>query len=273
MSGQLELNRLSLNQITTEQWNLEEAIEGCVRHEVPSISVWRHKLQEFGLKETKSMIQSAGLHVSSLCRGGMFPALHQAERKERIEENKRAIEEAAELNADVLVLVCGPAPDKDIAQGRNWVKEGIEEILPYAEEHGVKLGIEPLHPMYAADRSVITSMEEANSLIETLQHPALGVVADVFHIWWDPLVYQQIERASGKILGFHVSDWSVPLPDVFKARTMMGDGVIELKKLRQAVEQAGYHGPIEVEIINQAIWDSNPDEVMQTLKERFIQYC
>ncbi|WP_018923507.1 sugar phosphate isomerase/epimerase family protein [Salsuginibacillus kocurii] len=273
MKHEPSLERISLNQITTEKWDLKEAINGCVRHDVPWISVWRHKLNEYGLQESKKMIQESGLQVSSLCRGGMFPASSLPERKKRIEDNKRAVDEAAELGTDVLVLVCGPAPDKDIDTARKWVQEGIEEVLPYAEQHGVKLGIEPLHPMYAADRSVIVTMEEANELTEQFASPYIGVVVDVFHVWWDPNLYYHIDRARESILGFHVSDWPVPPPDLFKGRGMMGDGAIELRRIRQAVEAAGYHGPIEVEIINQAIWDTPGDEVLNTMKKRFVEHC
>lgn len=274
MSDQLQsIERLSLNQITTEQWNLREAIEGCARHEVPWISVWRHKIEEIGLKQSKKLIQDAGLKVSSICRGGMFPAPTAAERQERLDDNRRAIEEAAELGTDVLVLVCGPAPDRDIEQARKWVEEGIEELIPYAKQHGVKLGIEPLHPMYAAERSVIVSLAHANDIAEKHQPDEVGVVVDVFHVWWDPDVYNQIARAKGRILGFHVSDWIVPTPDMLKGRGMMGDGVIELRKLRKAVEAAGYFGPIEVEIFNQAIWDMQGDDVMKLMKERYLEHC
>lgn len=267
------IERLSLNQITTEQWNLKEAVEGCARNEVPWIALWRHKIEEIGLSQSKKLIQDAGLKVSSICRGGMFPAPTAAERQQRLDDNRRAIEEAAELGADVLVLVCGPAPDKDIEQARKWVEEGIEQLIPFAKNHGVKLGIEPLHPMYAADRSVIVSLAHANDIAEKHQPDEVGVVVDVFHVWWDPDVYNQIARAKGRILGFHVSDWAVPMPDMLKGRAMMGDGVIELRKLRKAAEAAGYTGPIEVEIFNQAIWDMDGDDVLKLMKERYLEHC
>ncbi|MCP3030262.1 sugar phosphate isomerase/epimerase [Halobacillus sp. A1] len=269
MSGNVDIKRLSLNQITTENWSLREAIEGCVRHDIPSISVWRHKISEIGLKESKNMIKASGLSVSSICRGGMFPAVNASERETRIEDNKRAIEEAAELGTEVLVLVCGPSPNKDLQESRKWVQEGIESLIPFAEQHQVKLGIEPLHPMYAADRSVITTLGEANKMQRMLGSRQVGVIVDVFHVWWDPFLYEEITRASGNILGFHVSDWKVPLPDIFKGRSMMGDGVIDIPRIRQAVEEEGYQGAIEVEIINQDIWNMPGDENLQMIKERF----
>ncbi|SDJ98157.1 sugar phosphate isomerase/epimerase family protein [Sediminibacillus albus] len=266
------MEKLSLNQITTEQWGVQEAVDGCVRAEIPWISVWRHKVAEIGLQESKRILQASGMKVSSLCRGGMFPAATAREREERLEDNRRAVEEAAELGTDTLVLVCGPGPDRDIDTSRKWVADGIDKLVPFAQSYGVKLGIEPLHPMYAADRSVISTLGQANTIAEQYHPGQVGVVVDVFHVWWDPELYQQIERASSRIVGFHVSDWVVPVPDMFKGRGMMGDGVIEINRIRQAVQTAGYHGPIEVEIINQAIWDRKGNEVLHEIKERYQQH-
>ncbi|UQZ82119.1 L-ribulose-5-phosphate 3-epimerase UlaE [Paenibacillus konkukensis] len=266
------IERLSLNQITTDRWSLREAVEGCARAEVPWIALWRHKVAEAGLAESKRLVQDAGLRVSSLCRGGMFPAATAAERQARIDDNRRAVDEAAELGADVLVLVCGPAPDKDIAAARRMVEEGIEQLMPYAESCGVKLGIEPLHPMYAAERSVINTLAQANTIAERYKPEQVGVVVDVFHVWWDPDLYAQIARASGRILGFHVSDWLVPVPDLLMGRGMMGDGVIDFRRIRQAVETAGYFGPIEVEIFNQTIWDMPGDEALALMKQRYLEH-
>ncbi|MCG3419426.1 sugar phosphate isomerase/epimerase family protein [Oceanobacillus jordanicus] len=266
------LKRMSLNQITTEQLNLEEAVQACTKAEVPWISLWRHKIEEIGLKQSKKLVKDAGLQVSSLCRGGMFPAATKTLRKKSLDENRRAVEEAAELGTDVLVLVCGSSSEHDIEACRGWVNEGIEELVPFAASHGVKLGIEPLHPMYAADRSVVVTLGEAMSLAEKYAPDQVGVVVDVFHVWWDSELYQQIERAEGRILGFHVSDWNVPITDTFKARKLMGDGVIDIPRIRAAVEKAGYQGPIEVEIMNEDLWNMAGDEVLATIKDRFVHY-
>jgi sugar phosphate isomerase/epimerase len=150
------------------------------------------------------------------------------------------------------------------------VEDGIAAIIPYAAQRGVKLGIEPLHPMFAGDRSVIVTLEQANSLVQRLDSPHVGVVIDIYHVWWDPNVYQQIALAQGHILGFHVSDWIVPPPDLLLGRGMMGDGIVELRRLRAAVEQAGYSDLIEVEIFNRALWDMPGDDVLALMKERFI---
>lgn len=268
-----DLTRLSLNQATTQHWSLREAVDGCVRAGIQWIGPWRDKIADAGgASESARLICDAGLRVSSLCRGGFFPAATEAERRARIDDNRRAIDEAAELGTELLVLVCGAAPDRDLDGARRMVEDGIAAVLPYAAERGVRLAIEPLHPMYAGDRSVIVTLGQANAMVERLASPRVGVAVDVFHVWWDPEVYTQVARAAGHILGFHVSDWLVPLPDVLLGRGMMGDGVIQLRRLRNAVESAGYTGPIEVEIFNKAIWDAPGDQVLARMKDRF-QHC
>jgi len=265
------ITRLSLNQITTERASLGETVDACARHGVPYVAVWRHKLAETGVERAVRLIRDAGIRVSSLCRGGMFPAATAAERAARIEDNRRAVDDAAALGADVLILVCGAAPDKDIAAARRMVADGITELVPYAQQRGVRLGIEPLHPAFAAERSCITTLREARCLAERFDPGTVGIVADVYHIWWDPEVFDEIARAAGRLVGFHVSDWLVPVQNVLMNRGVMGDGVIELRALRAAVEQAGYTaGPIEVEIMNEAVWDTPLDTLLPLIKERYL---
>jgi sugar phosphate isomerase/epimerase len=259
--------RLSLNQITTNRWSLAEALEGCLRAELPAIGIWRHKIAEVGLQESRRLVRQSGLHVSSVCRGGMFPAATAEERARRIDDNRRAIDEAAELAADTLVLVCGPPPDRDIAAARRMVEDAIAELLPYARERNVAMAVEPLHPMYAAERSCITSLEEANALADKL---AVGIVVDVYHVWWDAMLERELARARGRIRGFHVCDWLVPTPDMLMGRGMMGDGCIDIHRIRTLVEAAGYNGFIEVEILNQSIWDQPGDDTLKLMKERYL---
>jgi sugar phosphate isomerase/epimerase len=268
-----DLRRLSLNQATTQHWGMAETIGGCARAGVSLIGLWRHKVAEIGVAETARRIRSDGLQVSSLCRGGFFPAASDTERQQRIDDNRRAVDEAAELGASVLVLVCGPAPDRDLDGARRMVEDGVCAVLPYAAERQVRLAIEPLHPVFAGDRSVIVTLGQANTLAERLASPFVGVAVDVYHVWWDPEVYAQIARAGHRILGLHVSDWLVPPPDHLLGRGMMGDGVIELRRLREAVDAAGYAGPIEVEIFNQQVWDTPGDEVLRLMKDRFLNEC
>ncbi|WP_308639625.1 sugar phosphate isomerase/epimerase family protein [Paenibacillus silvisoli] len=268
-----DIGRLSLNQITTDRLSLPEAVDACLRADVPWIALWRHKIAQMpSLAEARRLIRDSGLRVSSLCRGGMFPAPTVEERRKRMDDNRRAVEEAAELGTDVLVLVCGPAAGKDIAGARQMVEEGIAELVAFAESHGIRLGIEPLHPMYAAERSVINLLSQANDIAERYRPEQVGVVVDVFHVWWDPALYEQIARAAGRIVGYHVSDWIVPTPDLLMGRGMMGDGVIELRRIRQAVEAAGYTGPIEVEIFNHAVWALAGDESLALIKSRYLEH-
>jgi sugar phosphate isomerase/epimerase len=272
VSTQIELARLSLNQMTTRDWNVREAVEGCARAGIPAIGLWREKVAEMGLKESARLVRAAGIKVSSLCRGGWFPSASLDERQARIEDNFRAVEEAAALGTEVLVLVCGPAPDRDISAARVMVAEALERLLPFAAQHNIKLGIEPLHPMFAADRSVITSLSEALKLVQRFASPYLGVIIDVYHVWWDAEVYSQIAAAGSAIFGFHVNDWLVPTPDMLNGRGLMGDGVIEIRRLRLAVDAAGYLGPIEVEIFNQQLWQRPGDHILELVRQRFLAY-
>lgn len=264
------IQRLSFNQITSKHATLKECVDACVQHGVGWIAPWRDRVAEAGLAQSVAMIRDARLQVSSLCRGGYFPAATAAERLARIEDNLRAVDEAAELGAGCLVLVCGPAPDRDIDGARQMVADGIAAVVPHARERGVKLGIEPLHPMFAADRSVIVTLAEAVELAAKFDAEVVGIVVDVFHVWWDPKLYEELRRASGRIVGFHVSDWAVPLPGIVTGRSMMGDGVIELRRLREAVDEAAYRGPIEVEIMNEAIWGQAVDVTFERMIERFV---
>lgn len=266
------LPRLSLNQITLNKLSLRECVDLCVKHNVKWIGPWRNKVAETGLNEAARIIKDAGLEVSGLCRGGYFPAATAKERLERIDDNLRAIEEAAKLGTRTLVLVCGPAPDRDIDGARKMVADGITAVLDHARACGVRLGIEPLHPMFAADRSVICLTDEALEIAQKFDATEVGVALDVFHIWWDPYLYSKIRKCAGRVFALHVSDWAVPLPDVFAGRSMMGSGVIELRRIREAVDAAGYSGPIEVEIMNHAIWDRPGDEVMAEMVRTFEEF-
>lgn len=267
-----DLKRLSLNQITTNRLNLRDVVEACQRHEIPAIGIWRDKLQDLGIKESAKLLRESGLQISSLCRGGFFPAPTREERLVKIEDNRLALREAAEIGTNTLVLVCGGLNNCSISDARQMIEDGIGELVEDAKKADIRLGIEPLHPMFAADRSVICSLGEANDLMEKFDD-TVGVIVDVFHLWFDARICNEIKRAGKSILGFHVSDWQVPLPDILLSRAMMGDGVIELKKLRSAAEAAGYDGFVEVEIFNQNIWDMDSNNLCNLMKERFITEC
>ena len=265
-------SRLSFNQITADRWSAGEAVEGCVRHGIPSIALWRHKIKEAGIENCVRHLKDAQLHVSSVCRGGMFPASTEPERRKNIEDNFRAVDEAAALHADSLVMVVGGCAGIGLEEARQMVIDGVAELVPYAHERGVRIGLEPLHPMYCADRAELVTIGQALEMAAIYDPREVGVILDTFHIWWDPHVAELIARSTGRIFGFHVSDWLVPLPDVLLGRGLMGDGVIDNRKLRLLVEQAGYGGPIEVEIFNRSLCDSDPDSVLAQVVERFEKF-
>ncbi|MBV9581782.1 MAG: sugar phosphate isomerase/epimerase [Chloroflexi bacterium] len=248
-------------------------IDGCARAGIGWIGVWRDKLAQLGAVRTRSLLESAGVRASSLCRGGFFPAASESERQARIDDNRRAVDEAAEVGAPVLVLVGGPPASRDIDLARRQVEDGIAALMPYAEVRGVRLAIEPLHPMFAGDRSVVVTLGQANAMAARLASPVVGVAVDVYHVWWDPEVYAEIGRAAGSIVGFHVSDWLAPPPDHLLGRGVMGDGLVEIRRLREAVDAARYAGPIEVEIFNQKVWDTPGDEVLGLIKDRYQKWC
>lgn len=262
--------RLSLNQVTVQPADLPTAVAACAAAGIGAVGLWRDKVAAVGLRAAAALCADAGLRVSSLCRGGMFPAPTAAARRAAVDDNRRAIDEAAALGADVLVLVCGPTVGRDLAGAREMVAEGIAALLDDAGAAGVRLGIEPLHPMFCADRSVVATLGQANDLAERLASPWVGVVVDAYHVWWDPAVTDEIARAAGRILGFHVSDWVTPLPEgALLGRGLMGDGCIDLPGLRAAVEAAGYDGPIEVEIMNANLWARPVAETLATVRQRY----
>jgi sugar phosphate isomerase/epimerase len=257
---------LSLNTATVKaQWTLAQAIEGCARHGIPGIAPWRDKLAEMGVKRAASAIQAHGLTVTGLCRGGFFTA------KDWKDDNLRAIDEAHALGAQCLVLVVGGLEpgSKDLERARDKVKEGIAAVLPAARQAGVPLAIEPLHPMQAADRACVNTLEQALDLCDALGE-GLGVAVDVYHVWWDPKLEPQIRRAGAKrILAYHICDWLVPTRDTLNDRGMMGDGVIDLPRIGAWVEAAGYAGFHEVEIFSERDWwRRDADEVLAVCKER-----
>jgi sugar phosphate isomerase/epimerase len=270
--GRTGLARLSLNQATIPAWTLPQAADGCARAGVGWIAPWRDRVAEAGLRESARAIRDAGLRVSSLCRGGWFDAADEVGRRERMNDNRRAVDEAAELGAMCLVLVCGPAPDRDLAASRDRVGAAVTELAEYASERGVTLAVEPLHPMYCGDRSVVVTLDQALALARSTAPPErVGVVIDAYHVWWDPMLLAGIEACRGRILGFHVSDWLVPTPDMLNGRGMMGDGVIDLRLLRRSIDAAGYSGPIEVEIFNPELWSLPPVEALELVAGRYLE--
>jgi len=263
---------MSLNVATVrEQWNLRQAIEGCVRHGIQAIAPWRDKLDECGVSEAAKMITDNGLAVSGLCRGGMFPAADAAGKQAALDDNRRAVDDAAVIGAECLILVVGGLPEgsRNLGEARLQVRDGIAALLEHSRAVDMPLAIEPLHPMYAADRACVNTLSQALDICDDLGE-GLGVAVDVYHTWWDPDLETQIRRAGReKILGFHVCDWLVPTTDLLMDRGMMGDGVIDLPRIRGWVEEAGYSGYTEVEIFSKNNWwQRDPDEVLQICLQR-----
>ena len=269
---------LSINLATMrEQWNLREAVEACARHGIRAIDPWRDQVAALGLDESARVIKDHGMRVTGYCRGGMFPAADAAGCAAAIDDNKRAIDEAAALGAECLVLVVGGLPpgSRDVVGARQMVADGIAAVLPHARACGIPLAIEPLHPMYAADRACVNTLAQALDLCDALGG-GLGVALDVYHVWWDPDLDAQIARAgaAGRIYAYHICDWLVPTRDLLLDRGMMGDGVIDLRRIGALVRGAGYAGAHEVEIFSAENWWKRPgDEVLRTCIERFNTMC
>ena len=269
----MDLGGLSINLATVrEQCGFAEAVDACLAQGITAVAPWRDQVAKIGLAEAARIVTSNGLRVTGLCRGGMFPAPDPASLAVAIEDNKRAVDEAAALGADCLVLVVGglPGTSKDIDLARRMVADGLAAVLPHARACRVPLAIEPLHPMYAADRSCINMLEQALDLCDALGD-GIGVAIDVYHTWWDPKLKDGIARAGhgGRILAHHICDWLAPTRDLLLDRGMMGDGVIDLQDFRRAVEATGYLGPQEVEIFSRDWWARPGREVIATCIERY----
>jgi sugar phosphate isomerase/epimerase len=266
------IDRLSINHYSIRQWSLPELVEGCRKNGIKNIGVWRDKISGLGFEKARQLLQESGIAVSSLCRGGFFPYSSDQERINTIADNQRAVDEAAALGSRLLVLVCGGTASAGLERSREMVREGIAGLTPYAQARGVKLGIEPLHPMFTANRSVIATLEQANTLAQDFPADTVGVVIDAYHVWWDPSVYREIDRAASRIFAVHVSDWLVPPPDFLNGRGLMGDGCIDFGKFIAAVNGVGYNGSIEVEIFNEQLWSLPGDEALSLIKKRFAEF-
>jgi len=270
----MHLDRLSLNSMTVPGATLPELVSLCQAHGIGWVAPWRSLLGPLGAARSGQLLADSGLSVSSLCRGGMFTASAAAARASAVDDNLQAVDEAAALGADLLVLVCGPVVDRDVAGSASMVRDGLEAVLPHAQAAGVALGIEPLHPMMAGDRSVVTRVADAADLVERLGNPdGLSVVVDAYHVWWDLHLALDLARIAGRVSALHVSDWVSPLSGgLTSGRGMMGDGCIDLPALAARVADAGWRGPVEVEVLSDWWWARPPDEVLATVVDRF-QRC
>ncbi|MFF9570647.1 sugar phosphate isomerase/epimerase family protein [Streptomyces sp. NPDC014685] len=270
--------RLSINQETIKQWSLPELAEGCAKAGIDKVGLWRGPVQEYGVERTAALLADHGLAVTSLCRGGFFTALDPAERARALDDNRAAIDEAAALSTDTLVLVSGglPAGSKDLNGARERVADALAELAPYAAERGVRLAIEPLHPMFASDRCVVSTLSQALDIAERFPAEQVGVVVDTYHIWWDDQAPAQIARAGagGRIHSFQLADWITPLPaGVLLGRGQLGDGAVDFRSFRSLVEATGFDGPIEVEIFNEGLWARDGAEVLAEVAARYAEHA
>ncbi|GIM98030.1 sugar phosphate isomerase/epimerase family protein [Paractinoplanes toevensis] len=255
------MTRFSLNQATTKRWPIDELVAGCVAAGVPAVGLWREEVAEYGLDKTAALVRDAGLTVSSLCRSGFF---HEAD---WYDNNRRAIDEAAALGTDTLVLVSGGLPGKsrDIDGARRHVGDAIGALVPDARAAGVRLAIEALHPMFASDRCVVSTLGQALQIAAPHPADAVGVVIDTYHLWWDDRVWLDIEEAGrqGRIAAFQLADWITPLPEgVLLGRGLPGTGCVDLRRFATAVARAGYHGWVEVEVFHEDVWSRPGAEVL-----------
>ncbi|MDQ1288705.1 MAG: Xylose isomerase [Actinomycetota bacterium] len=274
------LARLSLNTATTKRWTLAEAVDGAARAGLPAVGLWREQVATTGLARSARLVRDAGLRVSSLCRGGFLTAADDDGRRRCLAGNRAAIEEAAALGTRELVMVVGGLPcggqghDRDLAGARRRVADRVADLVPHARDHGVRLLLEPLHPMYVADRAVLSTLTQA--LDVALVHPAetVGVVVDTFHVFWDPDLPGAVARAGreGRLGAYQVCDFTLPIaPDPLLSRGMMGDGVIDFAPVTSFVAATGYTGDVEVEIFNASLWAADPEEVLRTAIERYLR--
>ena len=269
-----DLSKLCVHTITTKHWSLEQAIEKYVARGIKGVSVWRQWLDQRGPEASGRLFKEAGMDVVSLVRGGFFPGLTTEEKQKAIDDNKKAIDGAAAIGAPAVVLVCGAVPGQALSESRKQIIDGISSILDHATSVNVKLSIEPLHPMYADNRSAVNTMKQANDICDVLKSPLVGVAVDVYHVWWDPDLHQEILRCgkSGYLNAFHICDWMTPTTDMLNDRGLMGEGCINIKEIRGWVEEAGFNGYNEVEIFSDRWWKKDQDGFLEAIVHGYLNH-
>ncbi len=267
------MHRLAIHTITTKSWDLPTAAAKYSAAGVRGIGIWRQWLEGRPLAESRRILDDHGLTAASLVRGGFFPYLTPGEKQNSLDDNLLALDQAAALGASQVVLVCGAKPELPLVESRKHIEEGLAACLPRAADLAVKLAIEPLHPMYADCRSAINTLGQTNDLIDRLgSPPELGIAADVYHIWWDPDLDREIQRAGARICGFHVCDWLTPTNDFLNDRGLMGEGCIDNNGIRRQVEAAGFNDWIEVEIFSNRWWSHDPDDYLEKIVQAYQQH-
>lgn len=267
-----DFSKLCVHTLTTKPWSLEECVKNYANAGIHGITIWRNVLENKNLAEVKSMLDDYGMKVVSLARGGFFPSIEKEKREAAIQDNLRAVEQAAAIGAPSIVLVCGADGRQSLEKSREQIAEGILRILPAAQSAGVKLSIEPLHPMYAGDRSAINTMKQANDMVELINSEWVGIAVDVYHLWWDDTLQSEIKRcaANNHLYAFHVCDWNGPTTDFLNDRGLMGDGCINIPEIRGWVEEAGFSGYNEVEIFSDKYWATDQFEYLEKIKKAYL---
>ncbi len=269
-----DCSKLCVHTITTKPWSIDETAVAYDKAGIKGISVWRDTLLKHGPKHTGQLLRSHGLSIVSLVRGGFFAHAAAEARVKAVDDNRTAIDEAAALGSPLVVLVCGAVPGQPLLVSRNQIRDGIEHLLDHAQACNVKLAIEPLHPMYADDRSAINTLAQANDMTEAIDSPWLGVAVDVYHLWWDTDLQQEIKRCGnqGHLFAYHVCDWKTPTKDMLLDRGLMGDGCIDLPQIRGWIEEAGFEGFHEVEVFSEAYWQMNQTEFLDKIKQAYLAH-
>ncbi len=269
-----DFSKLCVHTLTNKPWDLRECVEKYSAAGIHGITIWRNVLENQNLNEAKKILDNHNMNVVSVARGGFFPSTEKRKREESINDNLFAIEQATAVGAPVIVLVCGADGKQSLEKSRDQIKEGIIKILPKAKSAGVKLAIEPLHPMYAGDRSAINTLAQANQMVEEINSNIVGVAVDVYHLWWDNNLQQEIKRcgANNSLFAFHVCDWNVPTTDFLNDRGLMGDGCININEIRSWVEETGFNGYNEVEIFSDKYWAINQNEYLEKIKKTYLDY-
>jgi len=268
-----DLSKLCIHTITTRPWSIEEAAAKYSKTGVRGITVWREAIESRDPAASGRMLSDQGLTIVSLCRGGFFSHREPGKRQSAIDENRQIIDEAAALGAPLIVLVCGADPDQTLEESRRQIVDGIGSILPHAEACGIRLAIEPLHPMYADDRSAINTLKQANDACEQLQSEWIGVAVDVYHVWWDPDLKREIQRSgrNDRLYAFHVCDWKTPTTDLLLDRGLMGEGSIPIRTIRGWMEESGFTGYNEVEIFSTIYWEQNQDRYLEQIMKAYLE--
>lgn len=270
----LFMRRLCVHTITTKPLSLEECLVQFPKRGVTGITIWRQALEGRDLGAVARQTREAGMEVVSLCRGGFFPAATAAARQAAIDDNLKAIEQAQAIGAPLIVLVCGAVPGQSLVESRKQIADGIAAVLPAAEQAGVKLAIEPLHPMYADDRSAVNTMRQAHEICDVLGSPkSVGIALDVYHVWWDPELKAQIDLAgqTGRLHAFHICDWRTPTIDLLNDRGLMGEGCINIKEISDWVDATGFTGHREVEIFSNRLWAMDQNKFLDQIAASYSQ--